>query len=55
VVEGIFYSTLVIEWPKVKQLLDGGHLAPLGLIKTDSLSFKDLSPIPFVFAQATVQ
>jgi hypothetical protein len=41
--EGISYSTLTAEWPKIRQLLDGGHLAPLGLIKTDSLSPKDQS------------
>src|SRR5262245_57090166 len=41
--EGISYSTLVGEWPKVQSLLDGGHLAPLGLIRTDSLNPKALS------------
>lgn len=41
--EGISYATLVTEWPKIRLLLDGGHVAPLGLIKTDSLSPKDLS------------
>ena len=41
--EGISYSTLTSEWPKIQALLDGGHLAPLGLIKTDSINPKALS------------
>src|SRR5262249_47373443 len=43
VCEGISYSTLAGEWPKVRALLDGGHVAPLGLIKAHSYSPKDLS------------
>jgi len=41
--EGISYQTLTTEWPKIQALLDGGHLAPLGLIRTDSVSPKALS------------
>lgn len=41
--EGISYSTLTAEWPKVRRLLDGGHLAPLGLIRTASSNPKSLS------------
>jgi len=41
--DGISYATLTTEWPKIQNLLAGGHLAPLGLIKTDSLNPKDLS------------
>ncbi len=41
--EGISYSTLTQEWPKIQSLLDGGHLAPLGLIKSDSINPKDMS------------
>ena len=41
--EGISYSTLASEWPKVRQLLDGGHVAPLGLIKTNSIKPQNLS------------
>jgi hypothetical protein len=43
ILEGISYSTLTTEWPKIQALLDGGHLAPLALIKTDSSSPKELS------------
>jgi len=38
VFDGISYSTLTNEWPKIQNLLDSGHLAPLGLIKTDASS-----------------
>jgi len=41
--EGISYQTLINEWPKIQLLLDGGHVAPLGLIKSSSLNPKDLS------------
>jgi hypothetical protein len=41
--EGISYLTLTSEWPKILMLLDGGHLAPLGLIKSNALNPKELS------------
>src|SRR5262245_31798754 len=41
--EGISYLTLNSEWPKIRFLLDGGHVAPLGLIKSNSLNPKELS------------
>lgn len=41
--EGISYSTIATEWPKVRTLLDGGFLAPLGLIKSNSANPKALS------------
>jgi hypothetical protein len=41
--DGISHSTIAGEWPKIQALLDGGHLAPLGLVKSGSPSPKHLS------------
>ena len=41
--DGISYATLVHEWPKVRRLLDGGHLAPLALIRADSADPRKLT------------
>ena len=43
IIEGISYMTLKSEWPRIRRLLDGNRLAPLGLIKSDSLNPAELS------------
>jgi hypothetical protein len=51
-IDGTARLTWTVEWPKVRSLLDGGGLAPLGLVKAEGLNPKDMGQHHQVLAYA---